>query len=261
MASRVWDQYAARDLHDRASDPTLAEVMKGGGRGYYRPISLLSLWAFAPFMHNDAIGPELCGNPADRALDLYFRLTSIIRHVARQSAACWPFDPSIEARWQRYKTSMDELLHPDRRIPKMFLTGDDIVIDVAPRIKIGNIDTGLSLRIPKGTPAVMLNSLRYKDLIQDLSLVDRDPAALAAKYRDLLSDDRFRDLQDNLRRLRARLFAASRVLQLGHDKLQVDFIQAYYSNVLEHVVNGGHRFGEDLSEREKQALIAFLATF
>ena len=151
MASRVWDQYAARDLHNRASDPTLAELMKGGGRGYYRPISLLSVWAFAPFMHNDAIGPELCGNPADRTLDLYFS-----PYVDKSGTSlanpppCWPFDPSVEARWQRYMTSMDELLHPDRRIPKMFLVGDDIVIDVAPRIKIGSIETGLSLRDSQG---------------------------------------------------------------------------------------------------------------
>ena len=107
----------------------------------------------------------------------------------------------------------------------------------------------------------MLNSLRYKDLIQDVSLVDQDPAALAAKYRDLLSDDRFRDLQDNLRKLRARLFAQAVSFSLDITKLQGDFIQAYYSNVLEQVENGGHRFGENLSEREKQALIAFLATF
>ena len=55
MASRVWDQYAARDLHERPPDPGLKEIMKGGGRGYYRPASLLSIWATAPFLHNDAV--------------------------------------------------------------------------------------------------------------------------------------------------------------------------------------------------------------
>ena len=43
----------------------LDEIRKGGGRGYYRNISLLSVWAHAPFMHNNAIGPELCGGPDD----------------------------------------------------------------------------------------------------------------------------------------------------------------------------------------------------
>ena len=45
--------------------------MKGGGRGYYRNVSLLSVWAHAPFMHNNAIGPEICGKPAQTALDFY----------------------------------------------------------------------------------------------------------------------------------------------------------------------------------------------
>ena len=42
--------------------------------------------------------------------------------------------------------------------------------------------------------------------------------------------------------------------------VQSDFIQRYYSNVLGRIENAGHRFGENLSDREKQALIAFLAT-
>src|SRR3546814_3967096 len=65
------DLYAALSLHDNPPDPTLPEVMKGGGRGYYRNISLLSAWAHAPFVHNIAIGPEICGKPSDPALDFY----------------------------------------------------------------------------------------------------------------------------------------------------------------------------------------------
>ena len=182
MASRVWDQYAARDLHDRAVDPKLPEVLKGGGRGYYRPVSLLSLWAFAPFMHNDAIGPEVCSTPADPALDFY--VSPYVDSDGKplpNPPSCWPFDPSVEGRWKLYKASMDELLHPDRRIPKIALTGEDIVVDVVPRIKIGNIDTGLSLRVPKGTPALLLNSLRYKDLVQDIVLIDREPGKARGK--------------------------------------------------------------------------------
>ena len=44
-------------------------------------------------------------------------------------------------------------------------------------------------------------------------------------------------------------------LQVGND-----FVQRYYSNLLEHQENSGHTFGETLSERDKQALIAFVAT-
>ena len=59
MQSRVWAEYASLTEQARPADPLRPEVMKGGGRGYYRNISLLSAWAHAPFMHNNAIGPEI----------------------------------------------------------------------------------------------------------------------------------------------------------------------------------------------------------
>ena len=51
----------------------------------------------------------------------------------------------------------------------------------------------------------------------------------------------------------------------GHRVIEVigdpdHFIQRYYSNVHDRIENAGHRFGEDLTDREKQALIAFVAT-
>jgi mono/diheme cytochrome c family protein len=261
MASRVWDQYAARDLHERPPDPGLKEVMKGGGRGYYRPASLLSIWASAPFLHNDAIGPEICGKPLDTALDFY--VSPYVDGTGKPLAnppPCWPYDPSVEGRWRLYKASMEQLLNPDTRIPKAFLTGDDIVVTVAPSLKIGNGESGLSLRIPKGYPAVLLNSLRYKDLIQDLVLQDRDPAKLSAKYQALLAREQLQTLKDGLAKLAATLRAQGRDLILDIIQVQGDFIQTFYSNVLQRVENSGHRFGEDLSEREKRALIAYLAT-
>jgi hypothetical protein len=38
------------------------------------------------------------------------------------------------------------------------------------------------------------------------------------------------------------------------------FIQKYYETCTQTVENDGHRFGEDLPEADKKALIAFLAT-
>ena len=70
-----------------------APNVSDGGRGYYRPISLLSVWAFAPFMHNNAIGPEVCGAPRDRATDLY-RSPYVVRGTWQLMAnppRCWPY--------------------------------------------------------------------------------------------------------------------------------------------------------------------------
>ena len=122
MAGRVWAEYASLTEQSRPADPLRPEVMKGGGRGYYRNISLLSVWAHAPFMHNNAIGPEICGKPARAEVDFY--ASPYVDAEGRPLADppdCWPFDPSVEGRYELYKASMQQLLEPDRRHPKMFV--------------------------------------------------------------------------------------------------------------------------------------------
>ena len=189
---------------------------------------------------------------------------------------CWPYDPSVEGRFALYVASMDQLLNPDRRIPKMSVLDREIVIDIAPKVALLDRELGLTLTIPAGFPAVAVNSLRFKDLIQDLVLVGRDPAKLDAKYADLLTAPRRDALREGLLAIRAELLDTASLsgieLVLGREEavvgrvqdltLQVGngFVQRYYSNVLERVENAGHRFGENLSQREKQALIAFVAT-
>lgn len=261
MASRVWDEYAARDLHERPPDPQLKEVMKGGGRGYYRPPSLLSVWAYAPFMLNNAIGPEVCGKPTNPTVDFYFS-----PYVDQEGKAlanpppCWPYDVSVEGRYKLYKASMDELLHSEKRIAKMFLTDQDIIIDVAPAVKIGDAEIGFSIVVPKGSPAVLANSLRYKDLIQDLVLVHRDPQQLEKRYDGLLSADQLAELKQGLNTLWPQLTATPGSVKITITQVQNSFIQRYYSNILDAIENSGHRFGVNLTERQKQSLVAFLAT-
>ena len=38
---------------------------------------------------------------------------------ARAGAACWPFDPSVEGRFELFLESVDQLLNPDKRTPKV----------------------------------------------------------------------------------------------------------------------------------------------
>jgi hypothetical protein len=142
----------------------------------------------------------------------------------------------------------------------MALLAEDVIVDVAPKVVIGDLETGLSLRIPEGFPAAALNSLRYKDLIQDLVLSSRDPARLEAKYTILLTPEQLSELKAGLGEMRERLLSREGFMEVDITQVQSEFIQRYYSNVHERIENAGHRFGESLSEREKQALIAFVAT-
>jgi hypothetical protein len=107
-------------------------------------------------------------------------------------------------------------------------------------------------------------------------LVDRDPASFEAKYATLLTEPQRTELRNGLEAIRSTLIQTGTItgieLVLGQKEavvgrvqdltLQVgnEFVQRYYSNLLEHVENTGHRFGEGLSEPDKQALIAFVAT-
>ena len=110
-------------------------------------------------------------------------------------------------RLDRLLTVEEVMRVAERRVPKMFITYEDIIVDVAPDISIGELQTGLSLRLPKGLPATMLNSLRYKDLIQDMVLLEREPAKLQAKYADQLTVRRFEELKQGLAAVRRNWWA------------------------------------------------------
>ncbi len=226
MQSRVWAQYAAAAEKARPVDATRPEVMKGGGRGYYRNISLLSAWAHAPFMHNNAMGPEICGTPGAGSPQFYSSpYVDAAGGPLADPPPCLPYDPSVEGRYKLYVASMQELLNPDKRIPKMFTLDRPIVIDIAPKLDILGHDLGLSLTVPAGFPAVDVNSLRYKDLIQDLVLVDRDPGAFEARYATLLSAEERQELRDGLLSIRAALLGQAAIgtieLVAGHKEAVV----------------------------------------
>ena len=65
MKGHVWEEYGSDTLRARPAVSGIAEP-HDGGRGYYRAGVAAELWAFAPFMHNNAMGPEVCGSPTDQ---------------------------------------------------------------------------------------------------------------------------------------------------------------------------------------------------
>jgi hypothetical protein len=72
-AGHLYMEYGSETLRRQ---PLVADIperdeLKDGGRGFYRNISLVNVWASAPFMHNNAIGPEICGKPANKANDFH----------------------------------------------------------------------------------------------------------------------------------------------------------------------------------------------
>jgi hypothetical protein len=257
-AGHLYHEYGSGTLRARPVVPDIPErnAMKDGGRGYYRNVSLLNVWATAPFMHNNAIGPEICGKPKNAENDFFrSRYTDGSGKLVDPQPACMPYDPSVEGRFALYKKSMHDLLHPKERGIKQTVTDHDVIVDIGLRSWDGRTEKPLvgsgMVKVPRGSYAGLLNGFQHKELIVDLFVAKRDPARLEAAGRKELVPE-LQAIADDV------LTNPSRFVDILKDK--ADFIGKHYQTCVQTVENDGHRFGEDLPEADKKALTAFLAT-
>jgi len=266
MKGHVFAQYASKTYQDRPSDPNDVDVT-GGGRGYYRNISLINVWAYAPFMHNNALGPEVCGKPAAPAPDFY--RSSYVEKTADgyrrlpkdQAPGCWAYDPSVDGRYKLYKASMEELLNPDQRVPKVTLLDDDIQIDLGLRSLGKRQIKPLKITIPKDEPAGLLVSFDAKRLVDDLILTRTDPRALKARLekRDKAHAAEDMALLEKLAGELPKHLTDGRAYATARP--DAEQLLRLYGNCTADFENSGHTFGASLPPQDKKALIAFLATF
>ena len=263
MAAHVWQEYGSETLRARKPDPAIQEP-HDGGRGYYRNISLLSLWAHAPFMHNNAIGPELCGQPANKA-NQFYRSPYVDADKnplpPAKAPPCWPFDPSVDGRFKLYVASMEELLNPGKRVPKIARFDKEVRMALGPRTWDGKEEKqilGFTLVLPAGTRVGGLASFQHKAFVNDLILAKLKPDDLDARLIKQLGEAEGKKAAADLR-------AVTAEIAKDPEKL-VDAIRRYprlieiYSSCTADIENQGHPFGQDLTEQDKKALIAFLAT-
>ena len=264
IAGNIWDNFSSQSyktlpavgtvtVHDPYTGEAKQYQMPGGGRGYTRPASLISLWSTAPYLLNNSVG-------------------------------LFNGDPSVAGRMAAFEDGIEKMLWPEKR-DKDPVLGDKVpglidrttkssylrvpvgylppfAPDLAPLVKRlapsvvgkGGIEIG---PIPKGTPVNLLSNINLlpdnqsprqklahdRQLLELLWKVKRALEALPANATDEQASAVFKDqgLADSL---------------LGLSKCP-DF-----------VVNRGHYFGTDrfkeepgLSDADKRALIEFLKTF
>lgn len=260
MAGHVWQEYGSETLRSRAPDPNVREP-GDGGRGSYRNISLLSLWAHAPFLHNNAMGPELCGKPANAANE-FFRTPFVDASGAllKSPPACWSYDPSVAGRFALYKASMNELLNPDQRVPKITKFSDDVQISFGPRLWDGKDEKvlGLALTIPAGTNAGALGNFQHKRFVGDLVQSKLHPDQLQARLDQQLGAKRGGEVLQALHEIREEVIRDPG--KMVDEIRKRPYLLEVYGSCTATVENEGHRFGEGLSAADKKALTAFLAT-
>jgi hypothetical protein len=285
IAGNIWDNFSSQSYKEL---PSVGEItvhhpitgeerkypMPGGGRGFTRPASLVSVWSTAPFLLNNTVG---CANvdTAGKCLD----------HEGGSYGYSESANPSVEARLRSFNDSIEKLLWPEKR-EKDSLLGDKGVglIDrtttssylrvasgylpdflkpllgqgdkVAPwLVKDGGIEIG---PIPKGTPVNLLSNLQLLPETDDLGeRVRHDKEALELVIRLKLA----------LKSLPAGATDEEARQAFTRDK---DLIEALVklSKCPDFEVNRGHYFGTGrikgepaLSDGDKRALIEYLKTF
>jgi hypothetical protein len=229
--------------------------MPGGGRGYTRPASLISLWSTAPFLLNNSVGEF------------------------HQS-------PSIESRMSSFDSSIEQMLWPEKR------EGNVSYVTASGKMLRGQINLTTStsyLRVPRGFLPDLVAKGNIDPLIElSRHLFDEDgvaigpipkgtPVGLLGNIDLDRREDLFEDLEHKLKIARLLLKLKKDLKALPRDASDEDARKSF-SNVVDDllsvskcpdfIVNRGHYFGTDyfreesgLSDSDKRALIAFLKTF
>jgi hypothetical protein len=117
----------------------------GGGRGYYRTPTLISMWATAPYLHNNALG-------------LYIK------------------DPSVRGRVLAFQDASEKLLWPERRlgVQSIGVTSIDSELRIPNRTRPLKVPAGTPVDLiarvdPREVPAIVQNRL-VLNIVSDATL-------------------------------------------------------------------------------------------
>ncbi|HEY4247363.1 MAG TPA: hypothetical protein VGM64_10935 [Lacunisphaera sp.] len=232
MAGHIWSNFSSDtykalpsvgdiDVYNPYTDAMEKFKVPGGGPGYYRTASLISLWSSAPFFHTNTLG----------------KFTG---------------DPSVAGRMEAFNDAAEKLLWPEKRLGKdsIWRTTQECNL----QIQIAAIPEPLRTLlkphtdpdgyfrlgpIPEGTPINLLASINP----------DADPAqfvALCLKLKLAFAEIKLGHLDSTAtaavmkEKVAPTLFAMSKCPDL--------------------ITDHGHTFGSNLPDDDKRALIEYLKT-
>jgi hypothetical protein len=266
IRDNIWDNFSSETYKQL---PSVGEItlynpvdgtpwqyrLAGGGRGFVRPASLVSVWSTAPFLQNNSVG-------------------------------AFNEDPSVEGRMRSFNDSIGQMLWPERRkkdprigdkvpgpsliqrttarsyikVPAGYLPSSDFTVlmdwsswlhhvlhDWLPWLFTTEGDLQIG-PIPKGTPVGLISNIQL--LAESPQLEDK--VAHAKKLLPLLAR-----LKIALESLPANATDAQAEEAFG--PLVPELLAV--SKCPDFIINKGHYFGTNLSDDDKNALIEFLKTF
>jgi hypothetical protein len=262
IRDNIWDNFSSETYKELPSvgtitiyDPITGEPkqfpMPGGGRGYTRPPSLISLWSTAPFLLNNSVGKF---NPS----------------------------PSVAGRMDSFQDSIEKMLWPEKR-EKDSVLGDKIpgVIDRTTQRSYLRVEPGY---IPDNLKGLMnwgqhfFPYLFKEEAIQIGPIPPGTPVNLLANLNVLADDSDLLGRVDHDRRVLELALKIKHDLKALGDNPSDEDARKVFMNLVgplmslskcpDYVVNRGHYFGTGmnkeepgLSDDDKRALIEFLKTF
>ena len=237
VRGHIWDNFSSVTYKERPPagtigilDPFSGQMrpftFPDGGRGYQRAPSLISIWASAPYLHNNSVG-VFTGNPSVAG-----RMTAFEDAITR---LLWP-----EKRLglgSIYRTTQTTYIYIERSyLPKLAFSALKKALGLpkdATVIRLGPI--------PKGTPVNLLANIDLEPTLDPIKLLDFTDAAV--NLNAALHDINEQKLDDAA--------AAARLKELAPALLKL-------SKCPDLVTDHGHLFGTGLPDADKRALIAYL---
>jgi hypothetical protein len=209
---KVWNPYT--DTQDDFK-------IEGGGPGYYRTASLISVWSSAPLLHNNSLGK-------------------------------YTDDPSVAGRMEAFNDGITKLLWPEKRLDKdsVWRTTEECSLQIQAAalpeplrtLLKPSLDSDGYFRIgmiPKGTPINLLANI-------DPATDPKQLVEVCLKVKKALAEIKLKNLDAS---------AAAEIL-----KTEVAPALFKISKCPDLIEDRGHYFGTGLPDADKLALIEFLKT-
>ena len=262
IAGNIWDNFSSQSyktlpsvgsitVYDPFTGAASQYQMPGGGRGYTRPPSLISLWSTAPFLLNNSLGE-------------------------------FNSSPSVAARMDSFQDSIEKLLWPEKR-EKDSLLPDKIpgVIDRTSEKSYIRIQAGY---LPDFLKPLLSPGQRFLPWIFSDGAVVIGPVPTGTPVDLLANIDLLGEGTTPDEKLNHQKQVLNLLLKMKHDletlppNASDDQLNKTFANLVpglielskcpDYVVNRGHYFGTSyfqeepaLSDDDKRALIEYLKTF
>lgn len=238
VRGHIWDNFSSETYKERRPagtigvlDPVSKQMrpyrLPAGGRGYQRAPSLISIWASAPYLHNNSVG-EFTDDPtvAGRMKAFEDGITKLLWPQKRRGAA------SIE------RTTQTSWLYVDKSyLPKFLflaLKAKGLSMPSEPNVlRIGPI--------PKGTPVNLIANIDLDLTLDPVKLLEIGNALV--KLNAALNEIESSNLDEAA--------SAAWLKDMGPALLKL-------SKCPDFVEDHGHLFGTGLPDADKYALIAYL---